>query len=111
MSTYYYFVCNDCKSRIKSLAFTRQAWGWGNAAIIDTFQFLMKHTCMCGEEFIELVSEHDHRVEMDSDYKDDTSEKLLGFFPHSHEWGEDETTEGHKLSVLHNEYLKRNENE
>jgi hypothetical protein len=100
MSTYYNFYCTKCKKYQKDISFTRQGWGWGNADIIATFQFLMKHTDECGHEHIKICSEYDRIIDCakernppDSpsinDYTKDTSEDLLYYFPSSDDWPED----------------------
>ena len=57
MSTYYYMRCDKCK-QIGGF-FSRQAWGWGNADIVETFKFMMLHTARCGHQHIRVISEHD----------------------------------------------------
>lgn len=62
MSTYYALTCPKCKET-SGFSFSRQAWGWGNADIVETFKFLMAHA-MCGGAYctdLQIVSE-------DSDY-------------------------------------------
>lgn len=110
MSTYYNFYCTKCKKYQKDISFTRQAWGWGNADIINSFQFLMKHTDTCGHENIKICSEHDEIMdsyvppENHNGYTKDTSEELNEYFPRSDDWQEkvfDEAMEEHE------KYLKR----
>jgi hypothetical protein len=57
MSTYYYFHCTAHQQSGGN--FTRQAWGYGNADLIDTFKFVMYHVSECGPENIGMHSEHD----------------------------------------------------
>jgi hypothetical protein len=61
MSTYYYFACDRCKEF--GGFFSRQAWGWGNMDIVDTFAFLAHHAEHVDhyQEQLELrvISEHD----------------------------------------------------
>jgi len=57
MSTYYYFHCKA--HRQSGGNFTRQAWGYGNADLIDTFKFVMYHVAECGPESIGVHSEYD----------------------------------------------------
>ena len=59
MSTYYALTCPKCKES-SGFSFSRQAWGWGNADIIETFKFLMAHA-ECGDNYktdLQIVSEH-----------------------------------------------------
>lgn len=83
MSTYYKFVCEEC--RRSGGFFTRQAWGWGNVDIIDSFQFLMKHADECGHKSLRVASEYDDDYSLTED-KDDT---LQDYFPRSNDWGEE----------------------
>lgn len=86
MSTYYYFKCNKCKR--KGGFFSRQAWGWGNFDIIDSFKFLAFHTDNCGEEYIIVISEHSE------DYEEDLNIEIINYykkesfdhFPSSNDW-------------------------
>lgn len=63
MGTYYGLRCNKCKEQ--GGFFSRQAWGWGNADIIENTVFLMAHAeCFNkyqGEEneHLEIISEYD----------------------------------------------------
>lgn len=84
VSTYYYFGCKKCQSR--GGFFSRQMWGWGNADIIDSFQFIMKHSDYCGEENIYILSEHDDYLDS---LKEDKSEELMKYFPCSDDWDEE----------------------
>lgn len=96
MSTWYYFYCTKCKKYQKDITFARQGAGYGAAKIIDTFQFIMKHTDECGHENIRLCSEHDDIIDSAKDknpknyphngYTKDTSEDLKGCFPLSEDW-------------------------
>ncbi|WP_051217574.1 hypothetical protein [Paenibacillus assamensis] len=87
MSTYYYFKCNKCNR--KGGFYSRQAWGWGNFDIIESFKFLAFHTDQCGEEYIRVISEHN------DDYEEDLNTETLEFykrdsyenFPLSNDWG------------------------
>jgi hypothetical protein len=63
MSTYYGFKCEKCK--LKGGFQSRQAWGTGNADLIDNFKFTMYHALNCGTEYIGMYSEYD-----DCDYPD-----------------------------------------
>lgn len=81
MSTYYCFTCEKCK--LKGGFFSRQAWGSGNADIIDSFRFIMRHSMCCGVGFIGVDSEHGGNYEY---FEEDNSEDLLGYFPCSSDW-------------------------
>ena len=89
MSTYYYFACKKCKKL--GGFFSRQAWGWGNADVIDSFQFIMKHTGSCGEEHIIILSEFVLDNYTDEGYTDDTSDELKQYYPRSTDWREGES--------------------
>ncbi|PYI54259.1 hypothetical protein [Paenibacillus flagellatus] len=86
MSTTYYFVCKKC--RRKGGFYTRQAWGWGNFDIIDSFKFLAYHTKQCGEEQIGVVSEHNEDYEDDlyNERVDFYKSESYDFFPFSNDW-------------------------
>lgn len=56
MSTDYYHHCRKCN--VLGGLMTRQAWGTGNASLIDTFKFIMHHALRCGEDHLRVVSEH-----------------------------------------------------
>lgn len=81
MGADYKFYCNACKKT--GGGFSSQAWGTGNADIIDSFRFLMKHHAYCREGF--MVVGFDEYI----DLEEDVSEELLGYFPHSCEWKEE----------------------
>ena len=83
MSTYYYFGCKLCKKRT-GVSYTRQMWGWGNANIIETFRFLMKHTDTCGEEHIYIACEHNDCFFDNTE--EDISEELKHYYPFSGDW-------------------------
>ncbi|MDH4130057.1 MAG: hypothetical protein OEV44_14970 [Spirochaetota bacterium] len=89
MSTYYYFECKECNKVGKGI-FTRQAWGWGNADIIDCFQFIMKHSAQCGSENISIKSEYDFEDEGRIP-ETDNAEDLNDYFPYSEDWGSKES--------------------
>jgi hypothetical protein len=55
MSTSYYFKCLKCNE--VGGQYTRQAWGWGNLYVIETFKFLAYHTEHCGPESICVIHE------------------------------------------------------
>ncbi|WP_316569421.1 hypothetical protein [Neobacillus sp. YIM B06451] len=86
MSTYYYFKCNKCK-RIGGF-YSRQAGGWGNFDIIDSFKFLALHTDMCGPKFIRVISEHEEDYEMDTNAEkmDFYRSQSINYFPGSNDW-------------------------
>lgn len=93
MSTYYHFYCSKCDRR--GGMFTRQAWGWGNFDIIESFKFLAYHTRECGEEYIAVHSEHrelgtDETLEP-GDFER-FAEKTRGIMPHSNDWNLVSTT-------------------
>ena len=60
MSTYYFIGCEKCKE-IGGF-YSKQAWGWGNMDIVETFKFLAFHTEKCGHENIKIISEHDDEI-------------------------------------------------
>jgi hypothetical protein len=95
MGTDYKFYCNKCEKT--GGGFSRQAWGTGNADIIDSFRFLMKHT-YCGKGF--------DIVNFDSycDMEEDNDPDLLGYFPHSHEWEKEENDKEYNRYL---EYCKK----
>ncbi len=86
MSTYYYFFCNNCQRRGGFL--TRQAWGWGNFNIIDTFKFISYHSEKCGHKNIRIISEHDSEYEFDNIGIEEIEyyREAEGIFPHSDDW-------------------------
>lgn len=88
MSTYYYFACNGCQKKSDGI-YTRQMWGWGNADIIDCFQFIMKHTDNCGHENIGILCEDDQELESYNIDKD--KENLHCYYPRSEDWSEEES--------------------
>ena len=90
MSTYYSFKCDKCK--LLGGFMSRQAWGTGNADLIDNFKFVMHHSLNCGTEFQGVVSEHQQEYE---DYEDtniasEARKRHLAatedIFPHSSDW-------------------------
>jgi hypothetical protein len=103
LSTYYYFACDRCKEY--GGWFSRQAWGWGNMDIVDTFAFLANHADHVDhyQEGLELrvISEHDtytlhregwtktvNREDADdglADYERVADYELITF-PHSGDW-------------------------
>jgi hypothetical protein len=76
MGVDYKFFCKKCDKT--GGGFSSQAWGTGNADIIDSFRFIMKHR-YCSYS-IDILTFDDY-----CDKSDDTDEDLLGYFPHSHE--------------------------
>lgn len=99
MSTYYYFVCNGCNKKSDGV-YTRQMWGWGNADIIDCFQFIMKHTDNCGHEKIAIFSEDDREVEFYN--TDEVKQELNCYFPRSEDWNQEEQAkrfEEHRAAI------------
>lgn len=80
MSTSYYFKCKKCNE--VGGQYTRQAWGWGNFYVINTFKFLAYHTEHCGPEHIGVV--HENQLEGDvftAEYWVDFIEKTKNYFP------------------------------
>jgi hypothetical protein len=86
MSTYYYLRCSNCEEL--GGWFSRQAWGWGNFDIFETFKFLVAHADC---DSLQILSEYDI-----DEYKADEkrwSQRLLGdaylrehVWPHADEW-------------------------
>lgn len=81
MGSDYSIVCNKCKKY--GGGFSRQAWGTGNAKIIDTFRFLMKHGSSCDGDFSIIDDQYLYDSE---ELKPDFDKDLLGYYPHSNEW-------------------------
>lgn len=91
MSTYYYFHCT--KHQASGGQFTRQAWGAGNADLIDAFKFVMYHVLECGPESIGMHSEHDDddyaatHYGVDDEIRRQFLEETRHIFPRSNDWG------------------------
>lgn len=91
MSTYYYFHCK--KHQQSGGCFTRQAWGYGNADLIDTFKFVMYHVAECGTENIGMHSEHEDDPYTPTNFDNEDGarreflEQTAHIFPHSNDWG------------------------
>lgn len=98
MSTDYVFMCKECRKY--GGGFTSQAWGTGNADIIDSFRFIMKHNLFCRGEFAVLNKDNGEHENLEPDRDDE----LLGFFPHSNEWDSEVNDSEYKKYV---EYCKR----
>lgn len=81
MSTYYYFICKKCAKYGGFLS--RQAWGYGNFDIIDSFKFIVKHKQECGVEHIGVVVEHDIFENYEEDKELPSDEDA---FPLSNDW-------------------------
>ena len=85
MSTYYYFHCT--KHQESGGCWTRQAWGYGNADLIEAFKFVMYHVRECGEQNIGMHSEHDDdgytSTCIDDDARAAFLENTRDIFPHS----------------------------
>lgn len=96
MSTYYYFVCKKCSKYGGFLS--RQAWGYGNFDIIDSFKFIAKHMSECGSENIGVVSEH----YIDENYGEDKElPSDVDVYPRSDDWPElKEQTEESIMTAL-----------
>lgn len=88
MSTYYYFHCT--KHQVSGGCWTRQAWRWGNADLIDAFKFVMYHVAECGEENIGMHSEHDDDAWANTSFEDEHRrahlEQTAHIMPHSNDW-------------------------
>lgn len=93
MATDYYLYCGKCKK--STYSFSRQAWGWGNANIIDSFRFIMKHIAECDQEdlagwrenplSIRIIVDDDHEL-LNSTTDTDKDEDLKKYFPFSADW-------------------------
>ena len=78
MSTDYFFKCEKCNLR-SNISFARQAWGWGNCWATNTFSFILKHTCLCGEKYISCIHQDEaYEIEVDNDIPEDFKD-LNGF--------------------------------
>jgi hypothetical protein len=88
VSTYYYFHCT--KHQSSGGCFTRQAWGAGNAELIDSFKFVMHHVLECGPESIGMHSEHYDddwsNTNVDGDARRQHLEDTAHIFPRSNDW-------------------------
>lgn len=88
MSTYYYFHCD--KHQVSGGCWTRQAWGWGNADLIDAFKFVMYHVSECGPENIGMHSEHDDddyaNTSFEDEHRREHLEQTVDIFPRSDDW-------------------------
>jgi hypothetical protein len=89
MSTDYKFICTYCHKA--GGYFTRN-----DADVIDSFQFVMKHTDHCGSQFIKVISEYDDEYfalrknpPYEELYPEDKSKSLDDYFPHSGDWDEE----------------------
>lgn len=90
MSTYYSFKCDKCK--LLGGFMSRQAWGSGNADLVDNFKFVMYHSLECGTDYVGVCDEHSEEY---TDYEDtniQTKARLkhlkdtVNIFPHSSDW-------------------------
>lgn len=90
MSTYYCFTCDFCK--LNGGFYSRQAWGSGNADLVDTYKFVMYHGLNCGTDKIRFLSEHqdDYTDRPDTNNAGEERIKHLkdtkNIFPHSNDW-------------------------
>lgn len=91
MSTYYEFRCEKCKEN--GGFFSRQAWGWGNFDVIDSFKFIAFHTANCGQEYIRVVSEHDNEYNDKKASRAKFLQDTKNIFPLSNDWGFMRTTQ------------------
>lgn len=91
MSTYYYFHCT--KHQESGGCWTRQAWGYGNADLIDAYKFVMYHVAECGPESIGMHSEHEDYEYTPTGYDTEGGkrrehlEQTRHIFPRSDDWG------------------------
>lgn len=100
MSNDYYLYCEKCKKHTYS--FSRQAWGWGNANIIQSFRFIMKHLAQCDQEdlpgwrenplSIRILGDGDHELLKSTI---DKNEDLKKYFPFSSDWDPEIRKERH----------------
>lgn len=97
MGTAYTLICSHC-SKQSGNTFTSQMWGWGNADIVATFQFIMKHTAECRESF-KVLADYDDS----SAFPVDESEDLKSYFPYSDEWND----KAEKAAKEHHDYINR----
>ena len=97
MSTYYKLRCGACEEQ--GGFFTRQAWGWGNADVIENTVFLMAHAdCFDRYQGDPETDTITNISEYDSGYRNDEEslrwienlqnpESVAGSaFPHGDEW-------------------------
>jgi hypothetical protein len=97
MSTYYKLRCGACEEQ--GGHFTRQAWGWGNADVIENTVFLMAHADCFDRyqgdpetETITIISEHDREYNNDEESLkwienlQDPKSVAGSAFPHCDEW-------------------------
>jgi len=93
MGTYYYFYCEECKERGGFLS--RQAWGWGNFDIVDSFKFIAKHIRECGSKNIRIIDENAIELEEVCDKESCRDENKFrkqflkdtnDIFPKSNDW-------------------------
>ena len=99
MSTNYILRCADCKEQ--GGYFTRQAWGWGNADVIENTVFLMAHAD-CFDKYQGDEDDHDRGIQIISEYDDishndeemlkwidnlqDSESRAGSAFPRADEW-------------------------
>lgn len=80
MSTEYFFKCIKCQE--SGGEFTRQAWGWGNFYVIETFKFIAYHTDKCGAESIRIVNADEVETKTNShENRLDFLRKTKDYFP------------------------------
>jgi len=80
MSASYYFKCNKCQEI--GGQYTRQAWGWGNFYVINTFKFLAFHTENCGHRHLSIVNEDEVDADVFNPKNDlDFLQKTKEYFP------------------------------
>jgi len=108
MSTYYHFVCTKCNQ--SGGFFSRQAWGWGNFDIIDSFKFLAKHCNECGHDGIRVGWEQDDDEREDmtepanrARFLDETKEH----FPRSDDWRFMRQSEGESDDSCNQQWMEK----
>jgi hypothetical protein len=81
---FYYFHCTLCRET--GGFFSRQAWGWGNFDIIESFKFLAAHT-PC--DSITII--HEDKAEAQDEQRwekrlQDKDDSVYHYFPHSNDY-------------------------
>lgn len=88
MSTYFYFHCSEHK--VSGGCWTRQAWGLGNADLIDAFKFVMYHVSECGPDSVGIHSEYDDEgwgnTSFEKEHRRQHLEQTAHIFPRSDDW-------------------------
>ena len=98
MSTNYNLRCGACKEQGGD--FTRQAWGWGNANVIENTIFLMAHAECWNtyqgddDEILSIVTEHDRLYNDDEEILNwinnlqNLESRASSAFPRDNMWNE-----------------------